>query len=122
MFDSNDSSGGRSLFREDDSLLANPITWAVAAVVVLGAGAAYYYIHKADKKEVTPAVVEQPKPPPPVAAEPAIKNPIPTLPPEAQVDNEPLPTLNESDAVVTSRLDQTIGKAKLADFLVPESV
>ena len=122
MFESNNSSGGRSLFRDDDSLLMNPITWAVAAVVVLGAGAAYYYTHKADKKEVTPAVVEQPKPPAPVAAEPAIKNPIPTLPPEAEVDNEPLPTLNDSDPAVTSRLDQTIGKAKLADFLVPEGV
>jgi len=123
MFESNNSSGGRSLFRDDDSLLTNPITWAIAAVVVLGAGAAYYYTHKSDKKEVTPAVVEQPKPAAPVAAEePAIKNPIPTLPPEADKDNEPLPTLNESDPVVASRLDRVIGNANVAQFLVPESV
>jgi hypothetical protein len=90
--------------------------------VVLGAGAAYYYTHKSDKKEVTPAVVEQPKPAAPVAAEPAIKNPIPTLPPEAEKDNEPLPTLNDSDPAVASRLDQVIGNANVAQFLVPESV
>jgi hypothetical protein len=122
MFDSNNSSGGRSLFRDEDSLLTNPITWAVAAVILLGAGAAYYYTHKPEKKEVTPAVVEQPKPAPPVAAEPAIKNPVPTPPPEAEKDNEPLPTLNESDEVVASRLDQLLGKPQVAEFLVPESV
>lgn len=123
MFDSNDNSGGRSLFRDEDSLLTNPITWAVVGVILVGAGAAYYFTHKNAQKEAPPVVAEQMKPPEPAApAEPAIKNPIPTPPPEADRDTEPLPALNESDSVVVSSLDQLIGKPKVAEFLIPESV
>jgi hypothetical protein len=121
MFDSNNSSGGRSIFRDEDSLLTNPITWAVVGVILVGAGAAYYFTHKGAVK-TAPPVVEQPKPPAPVAEEPAIKNPIPTPPPEADKDNEPLPTLNDSDPVVQAGLEKVIGQPQVAEFLVPESV
>jgi hypothetical protein len=122
MFDSNDSSGGRSLFRDEDSLLTNPITWAVVGIILVGAGAAYYFTHQGAKKQAPPPVAQQAAPPAPVPAEPAIKNPIPTLPPEAEKDNEPLPTLNESDTAVQASLDKLIGKPQVAEFLVPESV
>ena len=122
MFDSNNSSGGRSLFRDEESLLTNPITWAVVGIILVGAGAAYYYTHKSSKKEVAPPVVQQPAPPPVAAAEPAIKNPIPAPPPEAEQDTEPLPTLNDSDPAVNARVESLLGKVQAAEFLVPESL
>jgi Protein of unknown function (DUF3014) len=122
MFESNSNSGGRSLFRDEESLLSNPITWAIVAVVLAGGGAAWWYTHKSAPKPAPPPVVQQPKPAAPAPAEPAIRNPVPEVPPEADKDMEPLPPLNESDVAVQTGLAKAIGQRPFEEFLVPEDL
>jgi hypothetical protein len=122
MFESNDRSGGRSLFRDEPSLLTNPITWAVAAIVLGGVGVAYWYKQRGGEPPPPPPIAQPAKPPAPPAAEPAIRNPIPELPPEEGRDDTPLPALNESDVPVQEGLTRAVGKPAIDQFLVPDNL
>jgi len=95
------------------------IKWAAAAVAVVGLsiGAIVYFSGRQDKApspENQKPVAAVPELPPALPEEPAIKHPLP--PPEKQ---EPLPSLDESDASMQGALADLIGKDSVDRFFKP---
>lgn len=89
------------------------IWWAIPIAVVVAIGAALYYGYRQKEPEL-PAQAEETQQETPV--EPAIKHPLPEEPQE-----EPLPTLAESDAPLHEALTNTFGE-RLEQFLVPKNL
>jgi hypothetical protein len=89
-----------------------------AAVVGLSVGAVIYISRQPDAPPPdVPPVVAAPPPPAPIE-EPAIKHPLP----EPEVQQAPLPSLNDSDAPVQNTLAELIGKESVQQFVVPKDL
>src|SRR3979490_967846 len=88
------------------------VIWGSAGIVVLGLLGAVYYYKYHGAVPAPPAKTAPPQPAtqaPPVAAEPAIRNPIPE-----SGDTRPLPALKESDADVRDSLVGVFGARSTA--------
>lgn len=81
--------------------------WSVVILVILGGvAAAYYYWQTHEPQQTPPRSSTETQPAPAAKVEPPIRHPIQ----EAQSPAEPLPPLNESDAVMQDRLTGFFGK------------
>jgi len=90
------------------------IWWAIPIAVVVAIGAALYYGYKQKQPQPSAQVEQTPQETP---VEPAIKHPLP----EDEAQQEPLPTLEESDASVHESLTNTFGE-RLDQFLVSKNL
>jgi len=101
-------------------------------IILLGAAAYYYFsIHSSQNEEPPPAqlvVIEQAIPMPEPEPEPEPELPglpepeTPVVEPEPVAEAEPLPRLNESDAMVLESLSGALGEATVMQFLVSEDL
>lgn len=92
------------------------VWYAIPVAVVIAIGAALYYGYK----QKTPAPEPQAQietPPEPLDTEPQIKHPLDTK----TLAEEPLPSLEESDAAVQRSLVDVLGEA-IQQYLVPKSL
>lgn len=91
------------------------IWWAIPVVVVVAAGIALYYgyLHKQPEQRPQAEVTA-----PPENAEPGIKHPIASA---SEQPEQPLPTLEESDAPIQESLNETFGQP-IEQFLIPKNI
>ncbi len=94
-------------------------------IILLGAAAYYYFSTRATQSEqptpAQPVVIEQATPMPEPEPEPELPRlPEPETPvvePEPVAEAEPLPPLNESDAMVLESLSGALGEANVIQGL-----
>ncbi len=101
-------------------------------IILLGAAAYYYFSIHSSQNEVPPpaqpVVIEQAIPMPEPEPEPEPELPMlpepetPVVEPEPVAEAEPLPPLNESDAMVLESLSGALGEATVMQFLVSEDL
>ena len=96
----------------------NKTAWLIGLVVAAGvlAGGWYWY-HSRQPAAEAPAVVHTAAPQPAAPSEPQISNPIPGAAGAAA-----LPALNDSDQVAQDSLTGVLGRAAVAQFLVPQNI
>jgi hypothetical protein len=90
------------------------IWWAIPIVVVIGLAAALYYGHKQRQLELRPQAEAAPEA---VQEQPAIQHPLTAEEPA----DEPLPSLEESDAPLQQSIVETLGRP-IESFLVPKNI
>jgi hypothetical protein len=88
--------------------------WWIAGALILASAAALYYAWWSGRRPAPVAVATAP----PAATAPAVRNPMPALPADA---NPPLPTLAASDAPLHAGLLELAGR-QIEDWLVPENI
>ena len=96
------------------------LKWGAAAVAVVGlsVGAVVYFSHRnKTPPPAKPPVVAAPTPEPVAPPEPAIKNPLP--PSDTQ---QPLPKLEDSDAPMTSAVEDVLGKEAIERFVISKDL
>jgi hypothetical protein len=104
---------------QDEAFMDKAFWWVAAAVaiVIAGAGVYYYRTHRSP----APPVAQGPVQPPAVAAEPAIRHPIPS---EEASGNDTVapPPLEDSDIPVRTALLGVFGDKPVSEFLVPKDI
>jgi len=98
-----------------------PLRIAVIVVILAIAAFAAYYFWPFTQPPAIPATprVEAPPAPPPAAAPQGPQNP---LPPSAETQPQPLPTVKESDPAMRDAISGLIGKDAFARYFVPEGI
>jgi hypothetical protein len=93
----------------------------IVAILAIAAFAAYYFWPFTQPPVIpaAPRVEAPPAPPPPPAAPEGPRNP---LPPSAEPQPQPLPTVKQSDPAMRDAISGIIGKDAFARFFVPEGI
>jgi hypothetical protein len=97
---------------------STPWWLGLLAVILLGAGAGYYFWTQRDEQPPAPLATPEPavEPAPAPQAEPAVRYPIPVAENEAA---KPLPTLDNSDAMMRESVTGLVGRKAFEALVHP---
>jgi Protein of unknown function (DUF3014) len=100
-------------------MVNKPIIGVAVAVLALASGTWYVLHTRHAVPRSAPTVERAPVVEPP--AEPEVANPLGATSSNA-ASQAPLPTLNDSDAAMSTALTQVVGVSAVKDFLLPENI